>query len=130
MSTYNYATIVPRVRAKIKAYGRAVTFSKRSITSAPSNDPLAGPQGGDIISTSVDAVFVPITGLASLGIATTKIDAFKTSEQVALLPPAAFDYAEQQFLIDSDGSVWKINIIDMLKPAETALLFYIGVSRP
>ena len=130
MSTYNYAAIVPRVRAKIKAYGRAVTFSKRSATSAPSNDPLAGPQGGDVISTSVDAVFVPITGLASLGIATTKIEAFKTSEQVALLPPATFDYAEQQFLIDNDGSVWKINIIDMLKPAETALLFYIGVSRP
>ena len=130
MSTYNYAAIVPRVRAKIKAYGRVVTFSKRSATSAPSNDPLAGPQGGDVISTSVDAVFVPITGLASLGIATTKIEAFKTSEQVALLPPATFDYTEQQFLIDNDGSVWKINIIDMLKPAETALLFYIGVSRP
>lgn len=129
MANYNYAPIVPRVQAKIAQYGRNVSFIKRSVDT-PINDPLAGPQSADIISASVPCVFVPLTGLAELGIKVTKQDAFKTSTQVGLLAPSAINYAEQTFIIDSMGGTWKIDVVDALAPGDTPLLYFIGVSRP
>lgn len=128
MPNYNYAPVVTKVQRAIDKYGRFVTFRARA-GATPDNDPLAGPQDADVISNPVKGVFVPITGLAQLGISTTKTDAFKHSEQVGLFPPSAIDYAAQAFLVDGGGT-WKVDAIDMLKPGDTALLYYIGVSRP
>lgn len=130
MANYNYAPIVVKVQRAIEKYGREITFIQRATDDAPANDPLAGPSETDIESDSVKCLFVPLTGMAQLGILTTKTDDFKQCAQVALLPPSAIDYAEQTFLVDADGTTWKLNALDMLKPGDTALLYYIGVTRP
>ena len=126
---YDYAPKVAMATKMIAKYGRAVVFSKVA-TDTATDDPLGPPVSAPETQSPVIGAFVYPNGLAELGIKTTKSGLFKNSEQIGLFAPAAFDYAAQTFMTEMDGKVWKVDAVDMLKPGDTAVLYFVGLVTP
>lgn len=128
---YDYSEDVAFANEMIAEYGRSITFSKVVDAGADASDPLADSMDADIVSPPVMAAFVEITGLRALGMSVDQVALFKNSTSVALLAPDGFtDFAQFNFLNDTDGSLWKVNATSVLKPGNTVVLYYIGVCAP
>lgn len=120
--------------AKIQAKGRQVTFIKVATTPSDTSAPWRGsddPRTVPADSEQLFAVFVPVAGSA-LGLRYTSEELVKRAEQVALVAPGSSftkDLEDFDEILDSDGSRWRIEFVETLKPADVAVMHSVGVRR-
>ena len=94
-------------------------------------DPLAGPAAPLGAVAGIPATFVYPSGLVNLGASSIIAGLFIGCEQIAMIAgDGVNDFAQFDTLNDSDGSVWKIERVETLKPGDVAILYYIGIKRP
>jgi hypothetical protein len=124
----DFERLAQTAKRLIEANGRVVTLVIRSRSAAIAAQPWAG--GATDTTTTVRAAFVPAssTGLGrSLQIDPGK---FRRLSQVLLVAgaslPSAFDPEKVTRVIDNDRT-YNVAVVDVLKPASTALLYSFGI---
>jgi len=131
MATEFFIEMAAVAQELIDDNGRDVTLIRWKQAPADSAKPWEGPddpRGTPDATDTVKGCFVPIAG-SGLGTETIDADALKRTGGVCLIGPGAgFDLATANELID--GSVHKrITFVQTLKPADTVLMYYVGVER-
>lgn len=127
---YDYTDDVAFAVEMIAEFGRAVTFVKASATPADANKPLHG-VGAPTTVPDIMAAFVEPSSVIRLGASTEqKPGLWKESTKIALVAPdGTNDFTTFTAITDSDGSGWKIEHVEELKPGDTTVLYYVGVRR-
>jgi hypothetical protein len=134
MALFNETTIANLAKSLIEQSGRNVTFVKLSSSVDDSAKPWRGAttaRSAPSASTDAYATFVPPSGAAELGLSTQDVEWVKRSEQICLVALGAdstVDLATYDELLDGSQR-WKITGIETLKPANTILLYFVGVKR-
>lgn len=125
--------LIATAQRLITENGRAVTLVQFNTTPSNSDKPWLGPadpRSSPDSTLAVDAVFVNPGETFSLGASFKVSDLMKRSEQIMLVSPgASADMSLYNEVIDTDGSKWKIDQIEVLKPGTSVALVYVGVSR-
>ena len=125
----NHSKFVTLAKRLIAKQGRQVTLQKLSNTATDASKPWLG-AGGQVVAETcnVFAAFVPYTG-NDFGIAVKDEDLVKSTDQMALVAQADVDLKDFTALLDSDGKQFKINWVQVLKPADEVILYAFGVCR-
>lgn len=126
----DYAALSATASRLITASGRLVTLRKLSASPADVAKPWNGP-GEQTVSTqvvNVPAVFVPPGNSNSLGLGVVDSELLKRAEQVALLSSPFEGLEEMNVMLDGTTS-WKIEWVQVLKPADKTVLYVMGVTR-
>lgn len=115
-------------KTMIDKYGRNVTMLKAGAL-LDANKPLGGHQPATEVG-GVKAVFVAPGSNQNLGYAKYMSPGLlERAEQIAIvLPSLIHDFRGFTGMRD-DGSVWKIDTVDELKPGPVPLVLFIGVVR-
>ncbi|AAT69472.1 gp76 [Alphaproteobacteria phage PhiJL001] len=123
-----------KAKIQVDAKGRSVTFVQLDTTASDSTKPWRGdtaPRSPAADEEVLSAVFVPATG-GGLGLKWVSDQLLKRAEQVALVAPgSAFTKQLENFdeILESDGSRWRIEMVEILQPADVRILYAIGVKR-
>ena len=118
----------------VDANGRTVTLQRFDQSPADVARPYEGPADPDAapdFSLDVVASFVPLSGAASLGLSITDEELLKRTAEVCLVAPGPTQ-AEQFERMSQivDGGIKKgITFVEKLRPADTTLLYFFGVSH-
>ncbi len=115
----------------VTKYGREVTLIDFNTNSADATKPWQGasnPRGGAVVESVVPAVFVPPSSATSLGLSSETSDFVKRSMQIMIVASTA-DLSLFNEVKDADDVRWKITGMEKLKPANTTILYFIGVKR-
>ena len=133
----NYDRTVAMAERLIIKYGRKVSGVIFTKTPDDTNERWKGT--ADIrdstgnVTEPFSAVFTQPTGENKLGKSTVSEDLKKRSEQILIVSPGiatiTSDLAKLDEIIDTDGSKWRVEGIETLKPGNVILLYYIGVKR-
>ena len=117
----------------IEANGREVTMYKRNRTPSnvaqPWRGPAAAPTTSDGDTLTPKIAFVP-SGGGGLGIMTmTSAELEKSFDQIGLLASDSVTgkNIEDFDTIVDDAKVWKIQLVEELKPAGTSLIYALGL---
>lgn len=115
-----------------RANGRAFTMIRQSKTDADSNKPWGAVTGAET-TLDLNGVFVPPNtvrqfGLTALGQGTQIVDLVNKSEQIIITYPGENDLRQYQEVLDG-GVRWGIVGLQVLRPATTYMLAFIGVRR-
>lgn len=131
----DYAAKLAKVKEKIRAKGRQITLSNIDPDSAITNKPwLAATNPRDPLntdSTTIYAVNIPMSAAStSLGIRSEAVELYKDTQSVYIAEPGEDtpENFDQYQLVTDGGQEFKISFIEKLKPADTTLLYYIGVA--
>lgn len=109
-----------KARDKILKHGRAITLFNRAAT------PTSHETHGLFLPPNQVRIF----GLSALGEGTKFDQLFAQSEQIVIVyVETAIDIKQFSFVRDTDTTIWKVDAIQELKPAETRILAYIGTRR-
>jgi hypothetical protein len=127
----DYVKLAATALRLVAANGREITFIRKSEIALDPLKPWKGPISGETTFVT-RGVFVPPNtvrqfGLTSLGKGTEFVDLVKFSEQIVILHQGETDL--DQFTTLRDGADWNILGIQVLKPAGTAILAFVGVRR-
>jgi hypothetical protein len=114
--------------------GRQVTLVKLASAPISSSTPWRTESSRSVPekTLTINAVFVPASGMPSFGRREVQEDIFSRAEQVLLYAPGpngpegVHGYNE---VVDTDGSRWTITYVDTLSPSTEILLYSIGVKR-
>ena len=130
----DYAAKLAKVKAKIRAKGRQIMLSKIYSNSADVGRPwlAAGDSRDQMIAANatVYAVNIPMGAAGSLGLRSEVVELYKNTQSVYIAEPgedSPEDFDRYQLITDG-GQEFKISFIEKLKPADTTLLYYIGVA--
>ena len=116
----------------VSANGRSVTFAQLDTTPADSSKPWRGdatPRTSYAATSSQTAVFVPPGGVQQLGLGFLKEELVERAQQIMILSATSDDLQDFDEVIDDDGSKWKIEFVEVLRPASTKVLNFVGVRR-
>lgn len=132
----DYVRLSKTVDKLIKKNGRVINLLKIDQTPADVDKPWNGPADSPSPYTKLElsGVFVPPTsvrefGLPALGDGTDFNDLVLSSQQVVIVYPGENNLKDYISLEDTDGKVWGITGIQILKPGNTTMLGFIGVKR-
>lgn len=131
----DYARAQATARRLIRGSGRPVDFVKLKTTLADASKPLDGPAADTAEDpenrlAGVYATFVPLASNVMLGVTSAMVELIKTSEQMALVevPEGGQDIRDYHVIVD--GNVrYKVDRIEALRPGDTMLMYYVGVTR-
>lgn len=128
----DYTRLLATAQRLITANGRSVTLVQFDTTLSDSDRPWLGPadaRSAPEATLAVDAVFVDPGSAAKLGLDFVVDDLLKRAEQVMILSAGADeDLSPYQEVIDG-STRWKITQTQVLRPADTTVLAFIGVRR-
>jgi len=130
----DYIEIANIALTAVQEAGRSVTFRRLSRTVDDPAKPWRGaasPRATVDASVTATAVVVsPGQGVA-LGLATEDSELVKRSQEIMIVALGATSTDDLTTFDEVlDGTVlWKIQKVDKLKPANTTLLYFVGVSR-
>ena len=131
MPDFDYGPIVTVAQDLIKDFGREVTFINQNETPADATKPWQGPTAARTAPKSTlkaEAVFVQPDSASKLGRTSISEDLIKRSDQIMIVPAGTTDLIDFQEVLD--GTVyWKIVGIETLRPADTTILYFVGVAR-
>lgn len=121
----NFVELAKRLIAK---QGRQITLKKLAATTADATKPWkgTGPATTSAEATT-PAVFLPAQG-SGLGKVVTDKELLKRADQVALVAPHETDLEDMTIIVD-DSVQWKIEWVQVLKPADQLCLYVFGVCR-
>lgn len=125
---FDYTELVNTAKELVQEFGRTTVFQKLSGAATDPSKPWEGAGTTVVIdTTSAFAVFVPAQG-SSLGKDLVSEDLLKAVDQVAIVEPVAS--AIDTFHQIVDGSItYKIEWVQVLKPANEILLYVVGVKQ-
>jgi hypothetical protein len=128
----DYVELAALAKSLIDEAGRSITVIRFKQTANEPAKPWKGPGDPTAVpdaSATVRAVFVGASGGPSLGISAQHKDLLARCKEVCLVDPlASFDLSTANVIVDG-GVHSKIEFVDVLKPADTVVLYIIGVSR-
>ena len=130
----DYSTNIATAQALITQFGRSITLVQFNDTITDSDKPWDGvnptdPRGTPDATLVLDAVFVFPTGLLKLGLGSEEERLLKRYEQICIIAPgAANDPRDYQEIIDGSDR-WKIEMVQVLKPANDIVLAYLGLKK-
>lgn len=131
MTAFDYSRPLATAQRLIERFGRRVTLQGVSDGPSDPNNPLGSPAAAPAPVAGIPATFVQPSSLNTLGFGARITELFADATQVAIIAPVSgIDLDEVRFLIDNDGTKWKVTYIEKLKPGETTILYFIGVARP
>ena len=129
----NYTALADKAKVLIATYGRSVTFLRLDRTVADADKPWRGATDpiGDAVELATKAVFVPPASATKLGLTTETGDLLKRSSSILIVALGATAPEDlSTYDVGEDGSRrWKIEGVETLKPADTTLLYFVGVSQ-
>lgn len=132
MSTLiDYDEILETVHELVQGSGRLVTFQKASSTPPDGSKPWRGPVAPlspPALSEALYAVAVPPTSLDALGLRTISDDLVKRCREILIVEPGTNDLSSFTHVVD-EGRTYSFEFVEKLRPADTTLLFYVGVAR-
>lgn len=134
MAGVDYEALAATARALVEANGRQVTLRKLATTPADASKPWRGatnPASPAAASATPYGVAVPPSSATSLGMSTQDNDLVKRSEQIFIITPVdgeTADYSDMTELVDG-SEPYRIIGVEKLRPANTTLLYFIGVAR-
>lgn len=125
----NYDEFVELANELLTEAGRVVVMQKLAAKGTDSTKPW-NTSSINVIDevTDIPAAFFPASG-SDLGLKVITEEMLKRCEQVALVAPIQEGLELMTRMIDSDNSVWKLEWVQVLKPAEQTILYVIGVKR-
>ena len=113
--------------------GRSVTLVQFDTVPTSASQPWKGnadPRATPAAELPIDAAFVNPSGASSLGLSLTTSDLLKRSEQILIISPGAqVDVTPFHEVLDIDGTSWKIQAMEVLRPGTETALAFIGVKR-
>jgi hypothetical protein len=118
----------------IRGSGRTVSLARLPSTAGTPGKPLHGPAEPDEENPidRIDGLYATFVdmGMGTLGIDAVSLDLFKNCDKVALVEPPenGAELIDYHVLIDG-AQHWFIRRIQELKPGDTTILYYVGVSR-
>ena len=123
----NHTEFVELAIELINEEGRAIVLQKLVGSTDPTK-PWNG-SGTPTVAQSANskAVFLPASG-SDLGSVVTSPELLAQVTQVALVPPQTMDLQTMNTVVDG-GVVWKINWVQVLKPADQICLYVFGLKR-
>lgn len=124
----DYTELAALAQELILESGRTVKVQKLSSAAADATKPWLG-AGAQTVTTerSLPAVFVPASG-GGLGRELVDEELLKRVQQVALIAPTDIDL-ESFNCIEDNGSKWRVEFVQVLRPANVTLLYVFGVMR-
>lgn len=128
----DYARLAATTKRLIDANGRTVSIVGDVTTPADAARPMLGPDfsAGPSLAESVIAVFVPASGGGLGQLADVLGASLKGFDQVALIAASSVTASIYSFDRIIDGTdTWAIKKINVLQPADTGLLYELGLSR-
>ena len=131
MATEFFIEMAAVAQELIDDNGRTITVIRHCQMAQDITKPWKGnvtPRTTPDATDSVKGCFVPIGG-SGLGKESIDEDALKRTGEVCMIGPgASFDLATADEIID--GSVYKkVTFVQTLKPADTVLMYYLGIER-
>lgn len=125
----DYTALAATALRLVKDSGRLVQFRKLNSDPVDNAKPWRGAADPTVGGVTVDAyaVAVPPSSASALGLSTSDSDLVKRSEQILIVAPASADLAEFHEVID--GRTWRITGVETLRPADTTLLYFVGVAQ-
>jgi hypothetical protein len=127
----DYVRLAATASRLVAANGRALSFIRLEETPTDTAKPWRGADTPRAQADSVvlgSGVAVPPSSLQSLGLSVSDDHFLKRAEQI-LIAVADEDIENYDEVIDEGSTVWKITGVEKLRPAETTILFYVGVTR-
>lgn len=122
----DYDALALQVSTLLEQLGRDMTFVFTAEPTVPSSMPW---RDQEVETTaSGHGVAVPPSSASQLGFTATNAEWVKRSEQI-IIAYSATDISFCTKIVDSDGSEWRVQGVEKLQPAETRLLFFLGVVR-
>jgi hypothetical protein len=135
MSDLDYEELAQTAKELVDEAGRSVTIIRFNQTPADSGKPWHGPtspRGTPDATATVIGCFVPLSTGSSLGLDSLDIDLMKRTTEVCLVAPGTtsppFDLTTANEIVDG-GINKKVSFVRRLKPADTTLLYFIGIER-
>ena len=124
---FNYEPVIAIAKQLIKDFGRTAQFQKLSSTPVDPSKPWEGPGTPVVTQTAtLDSVFVPAS--SGLGKDFVSEDLIKKVSQVALVSPTITDLDKFHQVLDG-GIIYKIEWVQVLKPANDIVLYVVGVNQ-
>ena len=129
----DYAKLLATVKRLLKRNGKQITLSMLDDAAGATGKPwlaVANPRDPDVVdSIQVYAINLPVSAGASMGIRTDSIELSKNIKSFYIAEPGTDtpDNFDQYQLLTDGSQELKIAFIEKLKPANTTLLYYIGV---
>lgn len=119
---YDYSRAVALAHKMIYKFGRSITLRQFDDAGADSvNPPVKA-------AVNAMAAFVEPSSLTRLGMRAVARDLFKDCSEIALVaPPMTGDDLRNFHVIDDDAKTSKIVVVDLFKPGDTAVLYFVGV---
>lgn len=129
----DYAKLLATAKRLLQKNGKQITLSMLDDAAGATGKPwlaVTNPRDPDVVdSIQVYAINVPVSAGASMGIRTDSIELSKNIKSFYIAEPGTEtpDNFDQYQLLTDGSQELKIAFIEKLKPADTALLYYIGV---
>lgn len=140
--TIDYDAILTEAQAAITSaatdaggVARQITIERFAQTAATPSQPWKGPadpRASVDATATLDAVFVPPTGAAKLGMGSVDEDLLKMTSAICIVAPtsATYDLTTANEIVDSlDSERKKVVFVEKLAPGPTVMLYFIGVER-
>lgn len=127
---YDYSSDQAGAIEDIRDTGRVITMIKASGVAIDAAKPLHGSEP-PLEVPGVYGTFVEPGSMQRLGtMSTTGPGLWLTCEQIAMVEPIeGQDFTTFTAIRDTDGSTWKIKVVNKLQPGALILLYYVGVVR-
>jgi len=122
------------VQDLIAESGKDITFIRFKQEPEDSNKPWNGPDDPREVPDAIETmkgVFVSLSGVQDLGITALSTDLLRRVQMVCLVAPKvspSFDIKTANEVID-DEVYRRVEFVEELKPGNTTLLYYVGISR-
>lgn len=123
----DFTRIAETAKRLIKNNGRPITFIRFNQQPADEAKPWLGPSGEEELL-ELDGVFVPPGSVKLLGEQIQWRDLVTTSEQLVITAQGDNDLKEYTEILDRSQR-WGIIGMQVLRPADTTLLAFVGVRR-
>tara|TARA_R110000824_G_scaffold232498_1_gene420556 strand:- start:125 stop:514 length:390 start_codon:yes stop_codon:yes gene_type:complete len=124
----DYSALQTKAKDKIEHYGQTVDLLKESRTSASASAPWDGTETAETRVSGVYAVYVPLTGDASVREAVAALGGTVNKSMNSFLIPFVSGHDVRTFQkVVEDSKVWRINKVDVIKPGGTVLLYQVEV---
>ncbi len=130
MSSFDYSDFVTTVLELISQFGRSITVNRYKQEPTDSSKPWRGPTDPIAFpdaSASVKAVFEK-GAAASSHLKSIDPDLINRVEEVCYIGPTTFDLMTANDIVDG-GQHRRIVFVEQVKPADTVLLYIMGVLR-
>ncbi len=130
----DFVSLANTAKTLVDENGRTITLRELETTSSdPAKPWKAATDPRNPLASSIVRVgaFVPLSSASKLGLTIDKEMMVKRAAQVMLVAPGAvetIDYSIFDEVLDGTD-VWRITFMEVLKPADTTLLYFFGVDR-